>query len=147
MKLYLINGIKLMNKLIKVLQCFAFLLFLGVVGCSGTPTHSDSSREESAAAVQALKEQIQLEFNRAKLSYLRGDYEQARRAFLPLAQAGHADSQYALGYMFFYGQGGEMDMEQAYAWMQHAAEQGNEKAFKAIARINQARERLVNPAE
>lgn len=85
-----------------------------------------------------------MDFNRAKLSYLSGDYELARQNFLPLARAGHAESQYALGYMCFYGQGGEMDLEQAHVWMQLAAEQGNPKAFRAIARINQARQRLVD---
>lgn len=115
-----------------------------LTGCGAMPPQALSQPERNAAASAALAERITMDFNRAKLSYLSGDYELARQNFLPLARAGHAESQYALGYMLFYGQGGEMDLEQAHVWMQMAAEQGNPRAFRAIARINQARQRLVD---
>lgn len=51
--------------------------------------------------------------------------------FLPLGLAGDAEIQNVLGYMFFYGEGVERDIDAAHWWFHLAAEQGN-----ALARRN-----------
>lgn len=118
--------------------CFVLTL-LG--GCSGSPQKPE--QPNAIPVPQAFSQDLARAFNQAKLAYLSGDYLFARELLLPLAKSDHAEAQYVLGYMMFYGQGGEVDLEQAHAWFRVSAEQGNDKAFQAIARINQAREKLV----
>ena len=44
---------------------------------------------------------------------------------LPFAEAGDADVQNLLGFMFYYAEGVDLDYDQAHAWFHRAAEQGN----------------------
>ncbi len=63
--------------------------------------------------------------------------------FLPLAVAGDLMIQHFLGYMFFYGEGVELDYEAAHYWFHQAAEEGDSRAqrnlgifhSRAIARV------------
>jgi mono/diheme cytochrome c family protein len=63
--------------------------------------------------------------------------------FLPLAVAGDPAIQHFLGYMFFYGEGVELNYEEAHYWFHQAAEEGDSRAQRnlgifhsgAIARI------------
>ena len=52
-----------------------------------------------------------------------GDYEAAWAALLPLAKAGHADSQFSIGFMYDYGQGVVRNAAEAMLWYRKAAEQ------------------------
>ena len=61
-------------------------------------------------------------------AYERGDYTGALEIFRPLAEKGHADAQYSLGYMHFFGRGAPMDNAEAAAWYRRAAEQGQAEA-------------------
>lgn len=65
--------------------------------------------------------------------------KQYRRAFenlLPIAQAGNADAQYAVGYMYFYGQGIVENKQAAIYWMQKAAAQNQPNAILALKKLN-----------
>ena len=52
-----------------------------------------------------------------------GNYEAAWAALLPLAEAGHADSQFSIGFMYDYGQGVARNTAEAMLWYRKAAEQ------------------------
>gem|GEM_PF-2815486 len=58
----------------------------------------------------------------------RNDYDAAMKMLRPLADAGYADAQYALGLMFRKGQGVPQDYAAAMLWYRKAAEQGHAKA-------------------
>jgi uncharacterized protein len=61
-------------------------------------------------------------------AYRAGDYATALRLWRPLADAGNANAQFRLGYMYHDGQGVPQDYEAAAAWYRRAAEQGNQFA-------------------
>jgi TPR repeat protein len=64
-------------------------------------------------------------FNIGYDAYERGDYSAAFRAWRPLAEAGNAEAQFNLGYMYYYGEGVPVDDTQAARWYLQAAEQGH----------------------
>lgn len=54
------------------------------------------------------------------------------------AEAGDPDAQYALGYMYYYGNGVPQDRQKAGNWIKRASVQGQEQATKALALIGPA---------
>ncbi len=52
--------------------------------------------------------------------------------FLPLAVAGDSSVQHFLGYMFFYGEGVELNYDEAHHWFHLAAEEGDARAQKNL---------------
>jgi len=52
--------------------------------------------------------------------------------FLPLAVAGDPDIQNLLGFMYFYGEGVELNYDDAHYWFHLAAEEGNYKAQRNL---------------
>ena len=61
----------------------------------------------------------------AVLAYDRGEYETALSEFHTLAQRGHADAEFMLGAMHFYGKGVPRDDVLAAIWFYKAATKGN----------------------
>ena len=61
-------------------------------------------------------------------AYERRDYTTAMREFRPLAEQGHADAQYRLGWAYRYGEGVPQDDDEAVKWYRKAAEQGQVEA-------------------
>lgn len=60
------------------------------------------------------------------LEMVRGaKYQQAYAAFLPLAEEGHAQSQFSVGLMHHLGRGMKVDLKLAYEWYKKAAMQEN----------------------
>ncbi|PJE15583.1 MAG: hypothetical protein CK430_04055 [Legionella sp.] len=58
-----------------------------------------------------------------------------REAFIhlkPEADRGQPDAQYAIGYMYYYGQGVIENREQAWLWIKRAAKAGQPDAIKAV---------------
>jgi TPR repeat protein len=58
-----------------------------------------------------------------------------RRAFIrlkPLAEKGQPDAQYAVGYMYYYGQGVVEDRDKAWFWIHMAARLGQPDAVEAV---------------
>ncbi len=68
------------------------------------------------------------DFRSALGQYQAGEYTLARREFLRLAQVGDAASQHNLGTMAVHGQGGAVDLGEAYGWFSAARENGNRDA-------------------
>ena len=63
-------------------------------------------------------------------AYDQGDYATALREFQPLAEQGHAESQFKLGVMYFNGRGVARDFAKAMNWWRKAADQGHSEARK-----------------
>ncbi len=59
----------------------------------------------------------------------------AARGYGEAGNAGHADSQYMLGMYFQYALGEISDLERAKIWYARAADQGNIKAEKSLAKL------------
>jgi TPR repeat protein len=64
-------------------------------------------------------------FEEGAAAYKRGDYKTAYEELLPLAQAGDADAQEMLGFLYRKGLGVPKDDAEAVKWYRRAAEQGN----------------------
>jgi TPR repeat protein len=60
------------------------------------------------------------------------NYRAAFIKLMPIAEAGNPDAQYAIGYMFYYGQGVVTDKDKAFYWMKLASRQGHPEANKAL---------------
>ncbi|TAK75199.1 MAG: sel1 repeat family protein [Gammaproteobacteria bacterium] len=67
-----------------------------------------------------------------KRDFKAGYYRRAMRELLPLACDGYAEAQYAVGYMYYYGNGVTQDTEVGYFWIKRAADQGFVPAEKAL---------------
>ena len=61
-------------------------------------------------------------------AYQRGDYAIALREWRPFAEQGDAQSQYNLGWLYFYGRGVPQDYATARQWYEKAAVQGDTRA-------------------
>ena len=68
-------------------------------------------------------------------AFRRGDYEEARSAWSPLARAGDVDAQFNLGALFENGLGVPADAERAARWYRAAAERRLDHARLALARL------------
>ena len=58
-------------------------------------------------------------------AWSKGDYAAALTEWQPLAEAGNADAQSLVGFMYYNAQGVERDFPQAFAWYRRAAKQGS----------------------
>ncbi len=70
-----------------------------------------------------------------KRAYLQGDYTTALEKFEPLAESGHAESQYYLGMIYEEGRGVSKDTKAAIKWYLKAVQQGNRDAHTRLERI------------
>jgi hypothetical protein len=73
----------------------------------------------------------QLNFKEGIASFRMQDYRQAFIRLKPEAAKGQPDAQYAIGYMYYYGQGVVEDRVQALHWINLAAEAGQLQAIEA----------------
>ena len=60
------------------------------------------------------------------------DYRQAFIRLKPEAEKGQPDAEYAIGYMYYYGQGVVEDRKKAWYWITCAAKKGQVDAQQAI---------------
>lgn len=60
------------------------------------------------------------------------DYRSAFIRLKPEAEKGQPDAQYAIGYMYYYGQGVVEDRDQAWFWIHMAARLGQPDALEAV---------------
>lgn len=67
------------------------------------------------------------------------DYRQAFIRLLPEAKAGQADAQYAVGYMYYYGQGVIENRKKAWYWIERAANSGQADAVSALEILRQGK--------
>ena len=74
----------------------------------------------------------QLNFREGIKSFQVQDYRQAFIRLKPEAETGQPDAQYAIGYMYYYGQGVVEDRKQAWYWINCAAKAGQVDAITAL---------------
>ena len=102
-------------------RTFIFLmltLLLSLTACSTTP-------ENNSKGLSTME--------RARLAYSQQDYGQTLILLNSLVQKNNAEAQYALGYMYRYGQGLPRNQERANYWITLAAKNGCIKAQTALA--------------
>lgn len=95
----------------------AVLLSVTIVGCS-----TNQPRQEVDHGA----------YDRARKAFIDQDYKRASLAIRPLAEQGHAKSQYALGYLYRHGLGVPKDDRKALIWIKKSATQGYAPAQKAL---------------
>ncbi len=100
-------------------------LCVGLLGCAAPP--KPPSWEDA--------ELRQQRYAQAREAFVAGRYVVAASLMQPLAQRGHAGAQYALGYLYYTGQGRERDAALALKWFRAAALAGDEKAVDALVRM------------
>ncbi|HBI21478.1 MAG TPA: sel1 repeat family protein [Legionella sp.] len=66
------------------------------------------------------------------------NYRDAFIRLKPEADKGHADAQYAIGYMYYYGQGVVEDRKKAWYWITCAAKAGHADAQAAVKILSKA---------
>jgi len=71
-------------------------------------------------------------FEQGMNALLQGDFAEAYCQWKPLAEQGHAESQYNLGWLYANGNGVTVDMRQAFHWWNAAALQGHADAEFAL---------------
>lgn len=85
----------------------------------------------SALALVALAALPALaDYNAGVSAYARKDFPSARQTFLEVAKLADAGAQRALSSMYARGEGGDVDLIEAYAWSSLAAEQNDATAVK-----------------
>ena len=89
----------------------------------------------TACASHTLKE--------SKQAYENQNYTEALAKLQPLAEKGNPKAQYAIGYMYYYGQGVPTNKSEGIEWIQKAADQGFAPALKAESVIKKQAE--LNP--
>lgn len=60
------------------------------------------------------------------------NYRQAFIRLMPFARSGNPEAQYAIGYMYYYGQGVVENRTKAWYWITSAAKSGSADANKAV---------------
>ncbi|KTD16298.1 sel1 repeat family protein [Legionella jordanis] len=76
-------------------------------------------------------------------SFRAEDYRKAFVRLKPEAIKGQADAQYAVGYMYYYGQGVVESRKKAWYWINKAAQAGQSEAVAAIAILKQQPENIM----
>ena len=72
------------------------------------------------------------------------NYRQAFIRLKPEAEKGNAFAQYAIGYMYYYGEGVVEDKQKAMYWIKLSANAHNQEAIKALEILSNG-EPFVNP--
>ena len=75
-------------------------------------------------------------------SFKKQNYRSAFVRLMPEAEKGNCDAQYAVGYMYYYGEGVVEDKKKATKWIARAAEAGQKDAISAAKLL---REEARNP--
>jgi hypothetical protein len=118
---------------LRSLRTVASLVLATVVLSAGCA--SDQARPSAVA-----------DLRRAEAAYYREDFATAAKLLAPLALRGDREAQYALGYLYYYGQGVPRDRTRALRWFQDASQQGHRKARQALELVTeQARLSQVPP--
>lgn len=78
-------------------------------------------------------------YNQAIVYYSYAQYNRAFDLFGPLARSGDPNSQYALGYLYYYGLGTVEDQLRAEFWFNEAAMQGQPLAKRSLCLIDRNR--------
>jgi TPR repeat protein len=124
--------------LLRLSACLLLGCFLLISACSTTP--KEATKAERVSILEAQEKSFQI----GKKLYLEKQYGQAANILLRLAQQGHLNAQYTVGYMYHHGQGLPLNEKESTRWITLAAARGHEKAKEALERINAVHD-LNNP--
>lgn len=115
---------------------FIRIIFIGCLvllsSCTTVPVNQKMTGPDEKLQTQKTL------FQQAKNFFQVKQYSQAVAILLPLAQQGHLESQYAVGYMYHYGYGLPRNEKESTRWIATAAARGHAKAQKALQIINAA---------
>ena len=89
----------------------------------------------SLTACVTKQQFLSTNYQQGKLLFQHENYHQAFNKLAPVAKAGYADAEYAIGYMYFYGKGIVEDKKLARYWISKAAHQGQAAAIQALKQI------------
>lgn len=78
----------------------------------------------------------ELELKEGQENFEKQDYRSAFIRLTPAARAGNPEAQYAVGYMYYTGQGTVQNRDKAKEWIKKAARQGNKNAIAALNKLN-----------
>lgn len=106
------------HPLYRLLTPVVVALGLALSGCASTRTNETVDRLALASE-----------------AYQAGNYDRAFALTRAEAELGNPRAQYALGYMYFKGEGVGPDTELALRWIRQAAEKGDPKAVEALSRL------------
>lgn len=115
----------------RILTGIGLCLLLVLSACTTVPV---KPQQRSTSAAQL--EQQQQRFAQGKQLFLNKQYAEAASILLPLAQQGHLEAQYTVGYMYHYGYGLPRNEKESTRWITMAAARGHALAQEALARIN-----------
>jgi len=107
----------------------AVLTVLLISGCASTPKDLKEEKIDPAQAKASVM------FEQAREAYRDFDYSKTIALLNTTAALGDANSQYALGYMYYYGYGVIRDENIALEWFEKAAARGHAKAITALDRV------------
>jgi len=99
--------------------CIPLALGLLLAGCASQPTTPSSA------------DRMEL----AREAYVAKDYDRAFAITRAEAELGNPRAQYALGYMYYNGEGVLPDPDMALKWIREAATKGDPKAVEALSRL------------
>lgn len=106
----------------RVLGGIAVALFsILVAGCAATGSSDGGGESER--------------FEAGREAWISGNYGRAFELLITEAEAGNADAQYTIGYMYYVGQGVQQDEDAAIRWIQQAAGNGSERAMEALGEL------------
>lgn len=80
-------------------------------------------------------------------SFKAQDYRKAFIRLKPEAMKGQPDAQYAVGYMYYYGQGVVEDKDKAWFWINQAAKAGHPDALVAVKILGKKRHVPASPQQ
>jgi len=110
------------------------ILILGnmlLSACATSPAQ-ESSTTDSKSVESSKQQRMDELFQQAKSLFEQQQYGQAAQILLPLAQQGHLDAQYTIGYLYHYGLGVPRNEKEATRWITTAAARGHVKAEEAL---------------
>lgn len=110
----------------KVILTSSLTLMLG--SCASTHSH----RPAPIAPPKAPSIWTMSEIQQGKRYFQEGYYKHAMQRLLPLATKGNPESQYAVGYMYYYGYGVAQDTDIGYFWIAQSAHYGCQRAINAL---------------
>lgn len=100
-----------------------------MVGCSTTKNNTTPPTKSSPRVVAELSQ--------GKRSFEKGAYKDAMKQLFPLAAAGNAEAEYAVGYMYYYGYGVKRNLTSGKFWIGRSAKQKYQPAIDALKIINE----------
>lgn len=113
--------------IIKYLTIICTVCLVSVTAAAGgltTPAKSPSEVSSSVAPSPPTKIQktTEIDFNKGNAAFRANEYAKARHIWMPLAEQGHTQAQYAVGRLYEKGNGVERDFATAAKWYRLAAE-------------------------